>query len=75
MKRNKRILADDMLVRHIETAAMMVSDALKSGGKILLCGNGGSASDALHIAGEIVGRFQRKENHIRQLRLMPMLRL
>ena len=46
----QRILADDMLVRHIETAAMMVSDALKSGGKILLCGNGGSASDALHFA-------------------------
>ena len=56
----QRILADDMLVRHIETAAMMVSDALKSGGKILLCGNGGSASDALHIAGEIVGRFQKE---------------
>lgn len=56
----QRILADDMLVRHIETAAMMVSDALKNGGKILLCGNGGSASDALHIAGEIVGRFQKE---------------
>lgn len=32
--------------------------SLKSGHKILLCGNGGSASDALHIAAELVGRFK-----------------
>ena len=31
--------------------------ALNSGHKILLCGNGGSACDAMHIAGEFVGRF------------------
>jgi phosphoheptose isomerase len=31
--------------------------ALRSGGKILLCGNGGSAADAQHIAAELVGRF------------------
>ena len=32
---------------------------LKSGGKILTCGNGGSAADALHLAEELVGRFNR----------------
>ncbi|MCK5130572.1 MAG: SIS domain-containing protein [Candidatus Sabulitectum sp.] len=32
----------------------------KSGGKVLLCGNGGSASDASHFAGELVGRFRRE---------------
>lgn len=31
--------------------------ALKAGNKILLCGNGGSAADAQHVAGELVGRF------------------
>ncbi len=31
--------------------------SLKSGGKLLFCGNGGSACDAMHIAGEFVGRF------------------
>ena len=41
----------------IERAAAMVSDALKSGGKLLVFGNGGSASDAQHIAGEMVNRF------------------
>jgi D-sedoheptulose 7-phosphate isomerase len=32
--------------------------ALKGGGKILLCGNGGSAADAQHIAGELMGRYE-----------------
>ena len=31
--------------------------AIRSGHPLLLCGNGGSASDAMHIAGELVGRF------------------
>ncbi len=30
---------------------------IKSGKKIMLCGNGGSASDSIHIADELVGRF------------------
>lgn len=34
-----------------------VAAALKAGNKILFCGNGGSACDAMHIAGEFVGRF------------------
>lgn len=34
--------------------------ALKSGNKVLLCGNGGSAADALHTAAEFVGRFQKE---------------
>lgn len=33
---------------------------IQSGGKLVLCGNGGSASDALHFAGEIVGRFKKE---------------
>ena len=37
--------------------AAVVRDALASGHKVLLCGNGGSAADAQHIAAELVGRF------------------
>lgn len=33
---------------------------IRSGGKVLVCGNGGSASDASHFAGELVGRFRRE---------------
>jgi D-sedoheptulose 7-phosphate isomerase len=39
-----------------ETAAK-IADALRQGRKVLLCGNGGSAADAQHIAAEFVGRF------------------
>ena len=39
--------------------ANVMIDALKNNGKILLCGNGGSAADAQHIAAELVGRFEK----------------
>jgi len=44
----------------VAQAARLVADALSGGGKVLLCGNGGSAADAQHIAGELVGRFRRE---------------
>jgi D-sedoheptulose 7-phosphate isomerase len=46
------------LLPQFEAAAATVVDCLKSGGKIMLCGNGGSAADAQHIAAEIMGRFE-----------------
>ena len=39
--------------------AELVIDCLRKGGKVLLFGNGGSASDSQHIAGELVGRFKK----------------
>ncbi len=54
------ILTSDELVSAIEKAVEEVKNTLKNGGKIILCGNGGSASDAAHIAGELVGRFQKE---------------
>lgn len=56
----RQILEDSVLIERIADAGMRMADALKAGGKILACGNGGSASDAIHIAGEIVGRFQKE---------------
>ena len=45
------------IVSNIAKALESIIRILKNGNKILVCGNGGSASDASHIAGELVGRF------------------
>ncbi|MFC2587550.1 MAG: D-sedoheptulose 7-phosphate isomerase [Campylobacter sp.] len=45
---------EEILARVCETAI----DTLKSGGKILICGNGGSAADAQHFAAELTGRYK-----------------
>ena len=44
----------------LQQMAGMLSDCLRSGGKVLIFGNGGSAADAQHIAGELLGRFRRE---------------
>src|SRR5882672_10081478 len=41
-------------------ASQLLADRLKAGGKILACGNGGSAADAQHFAAELTGRFERE---------------
>jgi D-sedoheptulose 7-phosphate isomerase len=51
------MLADDGLITTLEAATQACIGCLKNGGKILLAGNGGSAADAQHIAGEFVSRF------------------
>ena len=47
-------------VETIAAAAEMITQALEAGGTVYICGNGGSAADAQHIAGELVGRFRRE---------------
>ena len=44
----------------VARAAALCVDSLRQGGKILFCGNGGSAADAQHLAAELVGRYQRE---------------
>lgn len=51
------MLADEALLARVEEAIEACITALSNGGKILLGGNGGSAADAQHIAGEFVSRF------------------
>jgi D-sedoheptulose 7-phosphate isomerase len=41
----------------VEETALVMADCLAQGGKIMLCGNGGSAADCQHIAAELTGRF------------------
>lgn len=44
----------------IAEAAALIADALRRGGLVAFCGNGGSAADCQHLAGELVGRFRRE---------------
>ena len=50
-------------------AAESMVAALRGGGKILVCGNGGSAADAQHFAAELVGRFERERRAIASVAL------
>ena len=52
--------AAKVLAAPIARAAVLMSESLKAGGKILACGNGGSAADAQHFAAELVNRFERE---------------
>ncbi len=47
-------------IKDIEQSGQMICDALVAGKKILLCGNGGSAADAQHIAAELVGCYEKQ---------------
>lgn len=51
------ILADSKLLSVIEQAAATIISSLQHGGKVMFCGNGGSAADAQHLAAELSGRF------------------
>ncbi len=50
----------ELLSDQIEKLAEKIVECYRSGNKLILLGNGGSASDAQHIVGELVGRFQRE---------------
>lgn len=56
------LLGNKELLSMVEGLADEITKAIKNGNKLILCGNGGSASDALHFAGEIVGRFQKERS-------------
>ena len=52
--------AAEVLVRPIADAVNAVVGCITGGGKVLACGNGGSAADAQHFAAEFIGRFERE---------------
>jgi D-sedoheptulose 7-phosphate isomerase len=56
------VVENDELIRNVDELAECLAETIRHGNKLVLCGNGGSASDALHFAGEIVGRFQLERN-------------
>ncbi len=58
--RHERVIASFKAgqVKNVESCVKLLAESFKNGGKVLLCGNGGSASDCQHVAGELVGRFR-----------------
>jgi D-sedoheptulose 7-phosphate isomerase len=56
-------------VANIEKAAKAIIDSLKRGGKLLIFGNGGSASDSQHMAAELVGRFKKERKALAAISL------
>jgi D-sedoheptulose 7-phosphate isomerase len=68
--RVKQVLLSDAAFHEIVTqAAMQIVKALRAGGKVLFCGNGGSAADAQHLAAEFTGRY------LKERRALPALAL
>jgi D-sedoheptulose 7-phosphate isomerase len=51
------ILDDAVLIGTIEKVVAVMVDCFRNGGKVLFCGNGGSAADAQHLSAELSGRF------------------
>ena len=51
-------LKDDSNIKAIASAAVLLADSFKAGGKVLSCGNGGSHCDAMHFAEELTGRYR-----------------
>ena len=64
-KINESIIAKRSLIdlsKEIKRAIFMITQKLNRGGKIMLCGNGGSAADAQHLAAEFIVRLKPKFN-------------
>jgi D-sedoheptulose 7-phosphate isomerase len=53
----------------LEAIALAMTATLRGGGKILWCGNGGSAGDSQHLAAELVGRFRRERRGLASIAL------
>ena len=61
--------AAEALTRPVCDAAQILLNCITSGGKVLACGNGGSAGDAQHFAAELVGRFEAERGELAAIAL------
>ena len=64
---------DNKFKRKIISISKALSKALKKVGTIYWCGNGGSASDSMHLSTELIGRFKKIENRSSQYLFLQML--
>ena len=55
-----KLAAAEVLAEPILRAAALLAEALRQGGKVLACGNGGSAADSQHFSAELLNRFERE---------------
>ena len=68
LKNNLNTLLDDQkIILNINRSVELICNAVQNDLPILVFGNGGSASDALHITGELVGRFLKERNPINMI--------
>jgi D-sedoheptulose 7-phosphate isomerase len=61
--------AEGNLAPRVEEAIRQITAALKGDRCVLVCGNGGSAADAMHIAGELVGRYLKQRRALKAIAL------
>ena len=64
--------AAQVLSKPIAAAVAAILASVTSGGKVLACGNGGSAADAQHFAAEFVGRFERERPELGAIALTTL---
>jgi len=53
----EKTIKSEQIIKNLNAVVEIIFNAFSAGNKILLCGNGGSAADAQHIAAELTGRF------------------
>jgi D-sedoheptulose 7-phosphate isomerase len=58
------ILDNQHMAPQIEAAAKRIYECFDSGGKLLICGNGGSAADAQHLSSELLNRYKRERREL-----------
>ncbi len=56
------LVNDDDLLSKVVEAALWIIESIKGGNKLMICGNGGSAADAQHLAGEFICKFLKNRN-------------
>lgn len=61
--------AEKLLPEQVAKGVMTIVRSLQSGGKVMACGNGGSAADAQHFAAELIGRFERERQELAAIAL------
>tara|TARA_B100000795_G_scaffold67737_1_gene46752 strand:- start:49 stop:639 length:591 start_codon:yes stop_codon:yes gene_type:complete len=71
IKLKQQVLADSNAVEKIIQMSELISSAIENGNKLMLCGNGGSAADAQHLAAELVVRLRPNVNR----RALPAISL
>ena len=61
--------AEKILPVQIARAVVAMTECLRAGGKVMACGNGGSAADAQHFSAELIGRFERERQELAAIAL------
>ena len=61
--------AEKILSEPVARGIVAMTNCLRAGGKIMACGNGGSAADAQHFAAELIGRFERERQELAAIAL------